>query len=159
MRPPVALQNESLQTLELSNGSRIIALPAREDTIRGYSNVTLITLDEAAWVADDLYFAVRPMLAVSGGRLLGLSTPNGQRGWFHREWTNGEAWQRTRITAADCPRIAESFLADERRTMTAARYASEYGCEFTDAIDSVFSHADVNAALDPSLRPLFPGGW
>jgi formate-dependent nitrite reductase cytochrome c552 subunit len=110
-------------------------------------------------VDDELHFAVRPMLAVSGGRLLALSTPNDQRGWFHREWFNGESWQTTKISAADCPRIPDSFLAEERRTLTAARYASEYECEFTDAIDSVFSHADVSAALDPSLTPLYPGGW
>ncbi len=43
--------------------------------------------------------------------------------------------------------------------MTAAQFASEYECEFTDAIDSVFFYADIRAALDPDLTPLFPGGW
>ena len=99
------------------------------------------------------------MLAVSGGRLLALSTPNGQRGWFHREWVGDEPWQRTKITANQCPRISPSFLAEERRAMTATLYASEYDCEFTDAIDSVFRYADITAALDNTLTPLFPEGW
>jgi len=43
--------------------------------------------------------------------------------------------------------------------MTASWYASEYECEFTDAIDSVFRHEDVSAALDATLTPLFPEGW
>jgi hypothetical protein len=43
--------------------------------------------------------------------------------------------------------------------MTAAAYASEYDCEFTDAIDSVFFWADIRAAVDPDLTPLFKGGW
>jgi hypothetical protein len=40
-------------------------------------------------VADDLYFAIRPMLAVSGGALLMLSTPAGRRGVFFEEWSEG----------------------------------------------------------------------
>src|SRR5215212_11876360 len=61
--------------MELSNGSRIEALPGTEKTIRGFSGVDLLLVDEASRVADELYFAVRPMLAVSGGRLMMLTTP------------------------------------------------------------------------------------
>ena len=43
--------------------------------------------------------------------------------------------------------------------MTAVQFASEYECEFTDAIDSAFFAADIRAALDPDLAPLFHGGW
>jgi hypothetical protein len=56
--------------LTLSNGARIIALPGKEETIRGFSGVTLLVIDEAARVLDDLYQACRPMLAVSGGRII-----------------------------------------------------------------------------------------
>jgi hypothetical protein len=159
LEPRVVLTSESQQSLELANGSRILSLPAREGTIRGFSNVALLVFDEAAWVDDELYYAARPMLAVSGGRLLALSTPNGQRGWFYQAWGGGENWQRTKLTATECPRIASDFLAEERRTMTAARFASEYECEFTDAIDVVFRHADIAAALTEQLEPLFPTGW
>lgn len=155
----IHLNVDSAHSLELTNGSRIISLPGREETIRGYSSVALLIFDEAGWVTDDLYQAARPMLAVSGGRLLALSTPNGQQGWFHREWTSGESWHRTRITAADCPRIPDWFLADERRAMTATAYASEYDCEFTDSVDSVFYAHDINTAIDPDLRPLYHEGW
>src|SRR5215216_3000564 len=61
--------------MELTNGSRIEALPGTEKTVRGYSGVDLLILDEASRVADELYFAVRPMLAVSGGALMMLTTP------------------------------------------------------------------------------------
>jgi hypothetical protein len=43
--------------------------------------------------------------------------------------------------------------------MTAAAFASEYECQFTDAIDSGFFYADVQAAIDTDLTPLWPGGW
>jgi hypothetical protein len=153
------LKGDSANALELPNHSRIISLPDRDETIRGFSNVALLVFDEAAWVTDDLYSAARPMLAVSGGRLLALSTPNGQTGWFFREWADGDGWHRTKITAAECPRISASFLAEERRTMAAAAFASEYECEFTDAVDSVFYYADIKAALDSDLSPLYRGGW
>ena len=155
-----ALTAEAAHTLELQNGSRIVSLPAKEETIRGFSEVTLVAIDEAARVPDDLYYAVRPMLAVSNGRLLALSTPAGQRGWFHAAWHSDEKWLRVRVTAADCPRISDDFLADERRAMTPAVYASEYECEFSDTIDAVFHHHDIQAALDNTVTPLFPPkGW
>jgi Helicase len=74
-------EQESALRLELTNGSRIICLSGKEDTIRGYSGVQLLVVDEAARVPDTLYYAIRPMLAVSGGRLVCLSTPFGKRGF------------------------------------------------------------------------------
>ena len=71
--------------LEFANGSRVLSLPGTERTVRGFSEVSLLVIDEAARVDDGLYYAVRPMLAVSGGRLVALSTPYGKRGWFHDE--------------------------------------------------------------------------
>jgi hypothetical protein len=156
---PIAIAAESTSQLELGNGSRLISLPASDDTIRGYSAVNLIILDEAARVPDELYWALRPMLTTSDGRLLALSTPNGKRGWFYEAWTSDQPWTRVKITAGECPHISPAALAEERRSMTAAFYASEYECEFGDAIDSVFFTEDVNAALDDTLTPLYPGGW
>src|ERR671910_21412 len=84
--------------MRLANRSRIEALPGTEKTIRGYSGVTLLILDEAARVDDGLYFAIRPMLAVSGGALLMLSTPAGKRGVFFEEWTGAAEWERYEVT-------------------------------------------------------------
>src|SRR5262249_35748177 len=56
--------------LEMTHGSRIVSLPGKEATVRAFSGVALLIIDEAARVADDLYRSVRPMLAVSQGRLV-----------------------------------------------------------------------------------------
>jgi len=154
-----ASDNESTLSLTLTNGSRIVSLPGKEATIRGFSDVDLLAIDEAARVDEDLYTAVRPMLAVSGGRLVALSTPYGQRGWFYQAWQSSEPWHRTLVTAHDCPRISADFLAEERRTISPLVFASEYECRFTDAADSAFSHDQVMAALDHTLTPLYPEGW
>ena len=74
---PVAPQGERKLSLELENGSRIVTLPGSEKTIRGFSGANLLLVDEASRVDDELYFAIRPMLAVSGGSLIMLSTPYG----------------------------------------------------------------------------------
>jgi hypothetical protein len=152
-----AIEPDSESTLraELPNGSRIVALPGKESTVRGYAAVSLLIVDEAARVPDDLYRALRPMLAVSGGRLVGLSTPFGKRGWWHDEWTRGEGWERVRVTAEQCPRITPAFLEAERRAMPQAWFAQEYMCEFADNEGQVFSYDDVMGALTDSVQPLF----
>ena len=71
------------RSLLFPNGSRIVGLPGKEGTVRGFSAVSLILIDESARVRDDLYKAVRPMLAVGGGDLWLLSTPAGKRGFFY----------------------------------------------------------------------------
>ena len=78
-------------SLALPNGSRIVGLPGTEATVRGFSAVSLLLVDEAARVSDDLYMAMRPMLAVSGGELWLMSTPFGKRGFFYDAWERGRA--------------------------------------------------------------------
>jgi len=119
------------QEIELNNLSRIVSVPCREDTIRGFAQVDLLVIDEAARVPDDLYRAVRPMLAVSKGRLICLSTPYGKRGFFWDAWARGgDDWARFEIPASQCPRISEDFLERERRNMGDSWFRQEYCCSF-----------------------------
>jgi hypothetical protein len=111
------LQAESALRYEMNNGSRIIALPGTESNIHGYSSVDLLVIDEAARVLDELYLAVRPMVAVSQGKMVCLSTPFGARGWFYEAWERGDGWVRTKVTATMCSRIEAAFLAEERQAM------------------------------------------
>jgi hypothetical protein len=154
---PVATVQESALTMELANGSRIISLPGDEATIRGYSGVTTLIVDEASRVLDPLYLAVRPMLAVSKGRLVCLSTPFGRRGWFFETWHSGERWERVKITAPECPRITAEFLAEELKALGERWYRQEYLCSFEETVDSVFTYDDIMAARDDTLAPLFGG--
>lgn len=153
---PVPIAEESALRIEFANASRIICLPGKEQTIRGFSGVSLLVVDEAARVADALYASIRPMLAVSGGRIVLLSTPFGKRGFFHQEWTEGgKDWHRAKITAYDCPRIPSEWLDQERRAIGSWWFNQEYLCEFVDAIDQVFATEDIMRALDASVKPLF----
>jgi len=150
--PPLTEDNRLSCTL--ANGSRILSLPSSEGTIRGYSSVDLVIEDEAARVPDDLYHSIRPMLAVSGGRLILMSTPFGKRGHFFQEWDQGgDRWQRFRITAADVPRISAEFLAEEKKALPEAWYAQEYEGLFVESLDQVFRYEDVQRALCDDLEP------
>ena len=82
-------------SLLLPNGSRIVGLPGTEGTVRGFSSVSLMVIDEAARVPDDVYKALRPMLAVKNGDLWLLSTPAGKQGFFYENWEHGGAeWEK-----------------------------------------------------------------
>jgi hypothetical protein len=54
------LNAESVLKAEFANGSRILALPGTEKTIRGYAKADLVVIDEAARCDDELPAAVRP---------------------------------------------------------------------------------------------------
>jgi hypothetical protein len=155
---PVAPQGERRLSLELENGSRIITLPGSEKTIRGFSGAALLLVDEAARVDDELYFAVRPMLAVSGGTLLMLTTPYGKRGVFFQEWTSGHGWERYRVTASECPRISPGFLEEERAALPPWVFRQEYECSFEETEDQVFTTDMIDRALTSEVKPLFGAG-
>jgi len=144
---------ETRRSLELANGSQLHALPGKEATIRGYSGVDLLLIDEASRVPDELYQATRPMLATSGGRAVALSTPAGRRGWWYEAWTDLTAdWHRVEVPATACPRIPAAFLAEERRELPARVYEAEYVCHFHDPDAAYFAGDLVDGAFKPGLE-------
>ncbi len=153
----VPAESETTMWLTLENGSRVVALPGKEGTVRGFSGVDLIIEDEAARADDALYLAIRPMLSVSGGRLILMSTPFGKRGHFFEAWTTGgPAWERYEVPAGECPRIPAAFLAEERAALPDRWYRQEYQCSFEETTDQVFGYEVVARAFQNDLEPLFP---
>ena len=155
---PVAPQGERKLSLELENDSRVITLPGSEKTIRGFSGAALLLVDEASRVDDGLYYAIRPMLAISGGSLMMLTSPYGKRGVFYEEWTRGERWERYEVPASQCPRIMPEFLEEERRVLPSWVFRREYECSFEETEDQVFTTEMVERAVTSEVTPLFGGG-
>jgi len=166
-RKLVALRNQLPQDFELLEdtkrsmsvlgGGRVASLPGSEATIRGFSAATLIVEDEASRVEDDLYQAVRPMLATTNGRLLLMSTPFGKRGHFYREWSAGTGWKRVRVPATEIPRIHPGFLEEERAALGDWWYRQEYLCEFTETDETFFREEEILSAITSDVTPLFGG--
>jgi hypothetical protein len=116
--------------------------------------VRLLVIDEAARVPDELYRTVRPMLAVSRGRLVALSSAFAQSGWFYEAFSGGEGWERYKVPAALCPRIDPTFLEEERAALGPVWYAMEYECVFTPGAFGLFRPEDIEALTQNDLQPL-----
>lgn len=141
--------------LQLDNQSRIEALPGSEKTIRGFSGVAKIVLDEAARVPDGLYHAVRPMLATTGGSMDMLSSPYGKRGVFYEEWHGTGTWERYEVNAYESVQISREFIEEERNSLPRMVFEQEYMCRFVELDDAVFTEAEIAAAMDAAVTPLF----
>ncbi len=139
---------DNATSLALPNGSRIVGLPGTEGTVRGFSAVSMLLIDEAARVEDATYKSLRPMLAVGDGDLWVMSTPWGKRGFFYELWEHGgDGWERHMAPATECGRIPASFLEEERRELGSRWFAQEYLCEFVDDGSGWFGRSLVEAAL------------
>ena len=153
IRPRSDGDNE--MSVKLPNESRIVGLPGTEATVRGFSAVSLLVVDEAARVSDDLYRAIRPMLAVSRGTLWMMSTPFGRKGFFYEAWEHGgDEWARVSVTAEACRRIPHAFLTRERKATGERAYRQEYLCEFLDAEEGIFEGRMVEGAITGDVKPL-----
>jgi hypothetical protein len=149
---PIPADSENKLSLELENGSRIVSLPGKEGTTRGFSGVRLLIIDEASQVPDELYMAVKPMLAVSGGRLIVLSSPFGARGFYYDLYKSREHWEYYEIPATQCPRISKEFLAEEKREKGEYWFDQEYMCKFLDAQTAAFRSEDIQQIIKPGME-------
>ncbi|MEZ5402741.1 MAG: terminase family protein [Bryobacteraceae bacterium] len=139
-------------SLQFPNHSRIIALPGDPASIRGLSAASLLIVDEAGFVSDPLYHALRPTLATTNGAVWLLSTPNGPRGFFFDEYNSTNDWTRFEVNAYDCPRISAEFLEEEKRKLGPARFEQEYMCRFSAQAGSFFDLGSFHTAPLPGLH-------
>jgi len=139
--------------LELPNGSRVISLPGNERTIRGLS-ADFIVIDEAAQTSDELFNAVVPMIAARDGRIILLSTPYGQRGFFYKACTDRRlGWNIITIKAEQSARLSPQTLQSLRQTMNPIAFRQEYLCEFLGDSSRYFPAELIEAAIDPNIEP------
>lgn len=140
-----ALVRATQSEVELINGGRAVCIPQSSDTVRGYSNVDLIVLEEAAFIDDDAINAILPSLA-EGGRVIAISTPGGKRdGFFFNMWQKGDV-RRIVARATTIPRMAKKveFL---RRTLPEIRFRVEVELEWLTNGQSFISRAVIESAV------------
>jgi len=157
LEPVQELEEDNRLSLTLKNGSRVIALPGdNPDNLRGFSAPKLIIVDEAAFVDDGVFTACVPMLGVSRGRLILISSPNGARGQFWTIWNEpSDQWAKIRITADDCPRLDKGVLEQARLLLPQFRFRAEYYGEFLDGASQIFGSELIRSAIDDEIPPLF----
>lgn len=158
---PVKVERSAGTILEWANGSRLMALPDRQQGVVGFTP-TKIVIDEASRVSDVLYLSLRPMLALGRAELELLSTPFGKRGFFF-DIVNTPAraarFRQWQVPASRCPRISREFLAEEMVELGERWYRQEYDLAFNDSVDSVFTASVIEAAMRrTAIGPLFDLG-
>ncbi|HEY6330480.1 MAG TPA: terminase family protein [Blastocatellia bacterium] len=141
-RPIAPLVDNKLE-IELQNRSRIVSLPGTEATTRGFSAPDLVIVDEAARVPAALIEAVLPMLAISEGSLVLLSTPYGRRGFFYDAWSGRGDWRKVKRVASECHRIAPSFLAEQKLLIDPLKFQQEYEGEFSNIAGQYFDEQTI----------------
>ena len=151
--PSDYLSTDTKLAVRFANGNRFVARPGSEKTARSFSAVTLLLEDEAARVSDALYNSVRPMLAVSNGRHILMSTPFGKQNHFFKIWDQErDMWQWFEVPAEQCPRITKEFLEEERRTNP--WFEQEYHCVFMESEGAIFSSDLFRSLANPSISVL-----
>jgi len=174
--PPI---NESAQRITFANWARITVLPSKARSIRGYSAVSRLVLDEAVEVNNDLYYVSRPMIRRTripgGGKISALSNAGFDDGWFFDEYTEGgtldeetaltvsDEWRRWFIPAEGGPQAGPApwhnaeFERTEVEKIGLERYDREWRCRFTrlkGLVAGGFSKEIVDAAYSDDIKPM-----
>lgn len=148
---PLSVKRKTRTLVELSNGSRIIALPCSGALLRGYT-ADLVVMDEAAFMPEEVISQVIfPMLATTNGSAILLSTPWGKENIFYRAFMNPN-YSVYKVRSDECPLISREFLEEQRRNMTAMAYRREYEAEFIEAATSYFTQDLIRSCIDPALE-------
>jgi hypothetical protein len=148
------LVEDTKLSLTLANNSRILSLPGGNEgaTIRGFSGPAIIIEDESARCSDELYQALRPMMASNPDcRLILASTPWGQRGHFYKTWTEEDGWLKIKVPVNENPRIDGTFLEEEKRALGPFIYQQEYEGEFVASETQLIDFAMIKRALNPNI--------
>jgi hypothetical protein len=156
LEPAEPREEETKLSLTLTNGSRVVTLPGDNPrTVRGYSAPALIIEDEAAFVSDETFDALIPMLAASPeGRIVLMSTPYTAAGHFYSIWHGEGDWERYEQPTSFCPRVSREWL-DQRKREDPLRFAREYECVFGSPEDSLFTLEMLDRMVANDFEPLY----
>lgn len=138
--------------LKLTNKTKIYCLPTGDSGygIRGYT-IDRLYADEAAFINEEVWAAVTPMLATTGGDIVLLSTPFGSDGYFHRCFYD-EKFTSFHVSTPEVAKGREepqkssmfNFLKDEKERMTKLQYQQEYEGLFVGGIQRFFSNEIID---------------
>ena len=168
--PPV---QESALRISFAGGNRIQVLPSKAQSIRGYSSVSRLVLDEAVWVKDELYHVSRPMLLRTrikgGGKISALSNAGTDTGWFYDEYTEGgtldeetavtvsDEWRRWFVPVESYRGYSDEMRQRETEKMGVEAFDREWRCRFTRLKGMQaggFSKEVVEQAFDDGIQPM-----
>ena len=159
-------------SLELENGSKILASSTSASAVRGGS-YNIIFLDEFAYVpanvAEQFFSSVYP--TISSGKttkVMIVSTPHGMN-MFYKLWVDAEEQRNEYIPIevhwSEVPGRDEEWKAQTIKNTSEAQFNTEFNCEFLGSIDTLITPTKLrtlayrapissNAGLDVHENPL-----
>ena len=173
----IQFTTESNSEISFAGLGTLLFLPATPRAARGIPSVSVVVLDEAAFLgseADQIFTAVQPTMATLGdkGRMILISTPNGLGNLFANLWYTADDWNKFKIHWKDIPTYAkdpEWGEKQKRRSKLSDRaYRQEFELDFVasqaqlynpelvelacngQCIDSGFVGRDYVMAVDPA---------
>jgi hypothetical protein len=148
-------------SMELENGSKIIAASTSASAVRGMS-FNIIFLDEFAFVAnhlaDDFFASVYP--TISSGKstkVIIVSTPHGMN-HFYRMWHDAERGKNeyvaTEVHWSEVPGRDAKWKAQTIANTSEQQFQIEFECEFLGSVDTLISASKLKAMVyeDPVKR-------
>lgn len=137
-----SILRETTTEMFFDNGSRMYCLSGAiqsSDKTRGHSP-NLMIIDEAAFVPNETYDALKPSVIASKGDIILISTPYGKRGFFYNAFLPKSEYTPFCIKCSQCPNISAIDLQKERNRpgMTKNKFKQEYEAEFIGESDVFF---------------------
>lgn len=149
---------ESTESMEFSNGARIMVLPCTAKAVRGKTGTVII--DEAAHVQNDrsIWTAIAPVIASNKSlRMILISTPFGARGVFYDAYhghldSPSMKWSKHFIDVDHA--VADGFprdVLDLRGSYTADGWAQEFKCSFVSQQGKYYPVGLITACHEAEL--------
>lgn len=147
------VKRDTLTAIEFNNGSIIHSLPATGsgENIRGFS-ASVIIIDEAAFIEDEIYAAITPMLLTTGGALILISSPNGVNNFFYKAYSDSLfGFKSFHFTSYENPLADMDLLQSEKDTKPDVTFRQEYLGEFIESVGSMFTVAEIEACMKSDI--------
>ena len=155
---------QNMLQISFANRSFIKCFPPT-DAIRGEA-LDLVFVDEGAFVDDAVFYdAIEPTTSKTGGKIIIVSTPNGQKGYFfdmfdpfdkfktHEYFRFWFYWKQCE-DQTQRKRIKDK-LYESREKGTLKNFDQEYNAMFTVDEEAFFENSDVNNGVDQSLSHVY----
>lgn len=141
------------------NGSKIIALPSKPETVRGFSGDVI--MDETAFFEKgfEVYQAVFPTITRNRNyKLIAISTPKTKKDLFYHLWhiaqEDPENWFSYKLTIYDAVQKGLNINPEELRAgiRNELAWKSEYLCEFVDDEDVLLPYEVIQACEEDGVE-------
>ena len=150
-------------SIELENGSRIVAASTSSSAVRG-STFNIIFLDEFAYVpnniAEEFFSSVYPTISSGkSSKVMIVSTPHGMN-MFYKMWmdatNNKNDYVPTEVHWSEVPGRDEAWKEQTIRNTSEAQFQTEFECEFLGSVDTLINPSKIKtmAVIDPKRSPM-----